>query len=111
MTDNAALRVVVIPDGTRTTVSVAGEIDIATAPELSEALEAALSDGSTGIEVDFGEVEFCDCSGLNVLLLGLRRARRLGRAFRVVQVRSPLVERLFRSTGTMTALTGPYGGS
>ncbi|MFF8842234.1 STAS domain-containing protein [Streptomyces sp. NPDC015127] len=111
MTDSAPLRTVVTPAGTRTTVSVTGEIDIATAPELRKALDTALSDGATCVEVDFSEVEFCDCSGLSVLVLARRRARQQGSTLRVVEVRSPLVQRLFRTTGTITTLTGTDVGS
>ncbi|WP_329192723.1 MULTISPECIES: STAS domain-containing protein [unclassified Streptomyces] len=90
----------------RTTVSVTGEIDIATAPLLAEALRAALCDGVTRVEADLSGVSFCDCSGLNVLLAAERHARTHGRALRVTGVRSPQVRRLFELTGTTTATVG-----
>ncbi|MBT2365532.1 STAS domain-containing protein [Streptomyces sp. ISL-10] len=110
MTHIVPLHAIVIADGTRTTVSVTGELDIDTAPELRQALDAALSDGATRIEVDFSGVEFCDCSGLSVLIQARRRSREQGCAFRIVEVRSPLVRRLFLTTGTLATLTGSATG-
>lgn len=89
----------------RITVSVTGEIDIATAPLLAEALQEALSDGVTRIEADLSGVSFCDCSGLNVLLGAARHARTHGRTLRVAGVRSPQVRRLFELTGTTMITT------
>jgi anti-anti-sigma factor len=50
----------------RTVVRVRGDVDLATAPELSQALEPL---GSTEqVTVDLSEVAFMDSSGLRVLL-------------------------------------------
>jgi anti-sigma B factor antagonist len=51
--------------------SVVGEIDLATAPELVEAIESRFAGGGQGtarVVVDLTEVEFLDSSGLNALV-------------------------------------------
>jgi len=55
-------------------VSVAGEIDIATAPELSEALGAVVCRHPGGIIVDLTDVDFLGAAGLTVLLDARKRA-------------------------------------
>ena len=49
-------------------VSVGGELDLATAPRLQERLEGLLAAGFCRLELDLGEVAFCDVAGLNMLL-------------------------------------------
>ncbi|MGW7188998.1 STAS domain-containing protein [Streptomyces sp. NPDC054838] len=102
MPEEAATAVTTSRRDGRITVAVTGEIDIATAPLLAEALHEALRDGVTRIDADFSGVTFCDCSGLDVLLRAERRARAHGRTLRVAGVRSPQVRRLFEMTGTST---------
>ncbi|KPI16550.1 anti-anti-sigma regulatory factor, SpoIIAA [Actinobacteria bacterium OV450] len=92
-----------------TKVLLSGEIDILSAPQLRVALDEALSDGARVVELDFSEVDFCDCYGLGVLLEARRRATAQGTALRLVSVTSPLVRRLLRRTGTAAALLGPTG--
>ena len=49
-------------------VSVAGEVDLATAPELKEALGHAVSSGATGVLVDLSNATFIDSTTLGVLM-------------------------------------------
>jgi anti-sigma B factor antagonist len=49
-------------------VAVAGEIDLATAPELEAALDAAVRDSHGAFVLDLCEVSFMDSAGINVLL-------------------------------------------
>ncbi|MFF8268464.1 STAS domain-containing protein [Streptomyces sp. NPDC016562] len=88
-------------------VAVSGELDIQSAPRLRVILDEALSDGARVVELDFSEVEFCDCYGLGVLLEARRRAGERGTVLRVVSVTSPLVRRLLRGTGTAGLLGRP----
>lgn len=60
-------------------VAVRGEVDIATAPELRAALDAALADGAGVFVIDLSDVSFLDSSAVNVLL---RTRALLGRAER-----------------------------
>jgi anti-sigma B factor antagonist len=49
-------------------VLVRGEVDLATAPTLTEELEAAMRDGEGAFVVDLCDVSFLDSSGVRVLL-------------------------------------------
>ena len=49
-------------------VRVRGDLDLATSPALLSSLEALVRDGRHDLELDLGGVEFCDVTGLNVLL-------------------------------------------
>ena len=67
-------------------VVVSGEIDLATAPSLAEALDDAFVRGVL-LVLDLREVSFCDSSGLHLVVCADRRARESGR--RLVIVRGP----------------------
>lgn len=54
------------PSGAR--VRAAGEVDLATAPILQAELDTLLSGGYCHLDLDLGEVSFCDVAGLNMLL-------------------------------------------
>jgi len=60
--------------GRSVVVSVAGDVDIATTAQLSEALCAALSSGVMWLVCDLTGVAFLDASGLRALLIARRRA-------------------------------------
>lgn len=49
-------------------VSLAGELDLATAQRLTEALDAFAAHDFDRCLVDISEVTFCDCAGLNSLI-------------------------------------------
>ncbi|WP_432081561.1 STAS domain-containing protein [Streptomyces sp. WAC 04229] len=91
----------------RVTVSVVGELDYSTSTQLREALTAALTIGVGGVAVDFHRVEFCDCSGLAVLLGARRRAHMMGISFRVTGPLTPVVARLLQVTETESSLLVP----
>jgi anti-sigma B factor antagonist len=59
-----------------TIVTICGEIDLYTAPRLHSELVGLLADGMPArVIIDMSGVEFCDSTGMNVLLSCLRRAR------------------------------------
>ncbi|MET7428318.1 MULTISPECIES: STAS domain-containing protein [Streptomyces] len=60
--------------GRRALITLAGEIDPATAPQVRAALERCLHDGITVIDVDLTTVDRCDSSGLRVFLDASRHA-------------------------------------
>jgi anti-sigma B factor antagonist len=82
-------------------ICVGGELDIATAPRLEQALrEAWLC--ARRVVIDLRGLAFMDCSGLSVIVDAGNRARQTGR--RLVLVRGPWhVDRLFALTGTSDA--------
>ena len=51
------------------TVTVRGEVDVATAPTLRRRLDALLAEGVHDLDLDLTDVPFIDVAGLNVLLL------------------------------------------
>jgi anti-anti-sigma factor len=80
-----------------TVITVAGELDVATVPELERAL--AHADGQ--VTVDLSATTFADPAALRVLLA----ARADGVHLRVLQRRGGQVARLLALTGTETLLT------
>ncbi len=56
-------------------ISVAGEIDLFTAPELKAALGDALESGRTKIVVDLSQTTFLDSTALGVLIGAVKRLR------------------------------------
>jgi anti-sigma B factor antagonist len=82
---------------TRTVVSVAGELDVATAPDLADALAGADGD----VTVDLSATTFADSAALAVLL-----AARAGRRMRVEHRTGGAVARLLALTGTDAMLDG-----
>jgi anti-sigma B factor antagonist len=56
-------------------VVVLGEADIYTAPELKEALTAAIEAGATSVLVDLSRATFIDSTTLGVLMGAVRRLR------------------------------------
>jgi anti-anti-sigma factor len=77
---------------------VRGEVDIATATQLREAMLRHLS-AARSLWLDLAGVTFMDSSGLHVLIASQRRAALLGHPLVIAGV-SPAVERLLQVTGT-----------
>jgi anti-sigma B factor antagonist len=61
-----------------TILSVAGELDLYTSPQLKQALSDIIDHGSTYVALDLSEVPFMDSSCLGVIVGGLKRARENG---------------------------------
>ena len=56
-------------------VTPAGELDLYRAPELKQAIEAAIDAGATKIGVDLSSVTFIDSTALGVLVGAVKRLR------------------------------------
>jgi anti-sigma B factor antagonist len=82
-------------------VSVAGELDIATAEQaysfITEVIDGRLK-GSAPVTVDLSGVTFCDASGLGALARLARYARAAGRQLSLTSAR-PSVMKIIRITG------------
>ncbi|HEV3228069.1 MAG TPA: STAS domain-containing protein [Solirubrobacteraceae bacterium] len=59
----------------RHVVSVAGEIDLFTAPELKQRLVSLIDSGQRHIVIDLSETTFLDSTGLGVLIGAVKRLR------------------------------------
>lgn len=78
-------------------VTVAGDIDLSTAPPLRARLAALTTDGGRVI-VDLGRVRFIDAAGLGVLARAASEAAAHGGCLRVVTAR-PRTRMLFKISG------------
>jgi anti-sigma B factor antagonist len=80
-------------------LAVVGEIDLATAPRVRQAVIDALATAgsSPSVVLDLGSVDFIDSSGLGVVLGALKRVRSADGRLRVI-VREPQVRRVFELT-------------
>ncbi|HEY7691846.1 MAG TPA: STAS domain-containing protein [Gaiellaceae bacterium] len=83
-------------------VTIVGEIDMATAPEVAQAIDAG-HDGASRVVVDLTDVTFLDSSALNALVHCQKSLAAEDVAFRVV---SPS-DRAVRNVFDITHLTGP----
>jgi anti-sigma B factor antagonist len=78
-------------------ITVAGEVDIATAPQLGQHL-AALAGSGRPVIADLDQVSFLDAAGLRVLAAAARQAAAVGGSLHVVSARYQ-VRRVFALTG------------
>ncbi len=79
-------------------VTVGGEIDLYTAPQLRGELVGALEGGARRLFVDMSGVEFCDSTGISVLLSAMKRARGKGGELELVAPK-PAVTKVLEVTG------------
>lgn len=90
--------------GDHTVVTAGGEIDLYTAPRLQAEFTSALREGPSRIVVDLSGVEFCDSTGMNVLLAALKRARERGGSLELAGPR-PAVRKILQVTGLDTVFS------
>jgi anti-sigma B factor antagonist len=88
---HAGLAVVTTPD----------EVDIGNSGLLRAALQSAASADRPVIVVDMTDTEFCDSTGLNVLVLALKQANQDGGQIRLV-VRGMALQRILNVSGVGT---------
>jgi anti-sigma B factor antagonist len=81
----------------RTQIALVGELDIASAPQFEESLEAAEADSPGTVVLDLRGVEFIDSTGLRAVIAADERARSGGRRFVIVRG-TAAVERVFSVT-------------
>jgi anti-sigma B factor antagonist len=85
-------------DGAMPVISVIGEIDVATAPQLRESLHGVIAAGRSTVALDLLAVTFIDSTALGVLVGGLKRCRELGGELHVV-VADARIRKIFEITG------------
>jgi len=79
-------------------VSVAGELDIATAEQAYIFISDVIDAWPGPVSVDLSGLTFCDASGLGVLARTARHARQAGRQLRLTAARPSLLK-IMRITG------------
>ncbi|WP_299542129.1 STAS domain-containing protein [uncultured Streptomyces sp.] len=79
-------------------VTPVGELDHHTADLLREPLERAVDEGRVRLVVDCSRLDFCDSTGLNVLLGARLKAEEAGGTVHLAGMQ-PMVARVFEITG------------
>ncbi|MDI3409149.1 STAS domain-containing protein [Streptomyces cavernicola] len=98
------LRVEVRNDGASAVVTPVGELDHHTADLLREPLESCLDQGRSRLVVDCSQLQFCDSTGLNVLLGARLKAEAAGGGVHLAGM-LPVVARVFEITGAEAVFT------
>ena len=79
-------------------IAVQGEIDLASAPKLADAIGELIQRGYRDVALDLGAVEFMDSTGIKVLVDTRQRVHDAGGQL-VVQAASATIRRLLQLTG------------
>ncbi len=91
------------------TLSLHGELDLGTAPELRAKIARLCEDGAREIVLDLHELAFIDSTGLRVILESSELCEREGCDFSLSRVQPP-AQRLFELTGVVRRLPLPGRG-
>jgi anti-sigma B factor antagonist len=86
-------------------ISVVGELDLDTAPELERALRTAREDGAAPVVLDLSACEFIDSSGLALIIQSWRALESEAGSSLALCCASDQVERLLRITGAYEAIS------
>jgi anti-sigma B factor antagonist len=103
------LSITVDRHGDTTIVAVAGELDLHTSDQLTQAVGRALDTGPTAVELEASGLRFADSAGLRALLVARDDAQRRGATLRLTEVSEPL-DRLLEMTGLRDVLVTPAPG-
>ncbi|MFE4674919.1 STAS domain-containing protein [Streptomyces sp. NPDC056723] len=98
------LLVEVREEGVSAVVTPVGELDHHTADLLREPLESCLTAGFSRLVIDCSRLEFCDSTGLNVLLGARLKAEAAGGGVHLAGM-LPAVARVFEITGAEAVFT------
>jgi anti-sigma B factor antagonist len=85
-------------------LKVSGELDLASAPRVKEAVSVELTDGRDVI-LDLSEVSFIDSTGLAAVISAANRARELARSLRIAPKIQAQPRRLMELTQVFSALS------
>ncbi|MFJ9585429.1 STAS domain-containing protein [Streptomyces acidicola] len=103
-TQSGRLLVEVREEGASAVVTPSGELDHHTADLLREPLDGCLDNGFARLVVDCSHLEFCDSTGLNVLLGARLKADAAGGGVHLAGMQ-PVVARVFEITGADAVFT------
>jgi anti-anti-sigma factor len=110
---NDVLKISSHRDGTIAVIALAGELDLHGAGLLDAEVRRLFGDSVHELEIDAGDLEFVDSSGLRSIVLARAEAEAAGASFRIAAV-SPTVSRVIEIAGLTSFLlpaepTGPAG--
>ncbi|MFF1452147.1 STAS domain-containing protein [Streptomyces sp. NPDC058274] len=91
-------------------VTLAGELDVDTAPYVQKAMAGCLADRPKSLCLDLTGVGFCDCAGLNALLAARMSVLHAGVEL-VVEGIGPQLARLIDLIGATDILTEGHVGT
>jgi anti-sigma B factor antagonist len=92
------MQIATTPGSDRYVITVSGEVDLATSPDLDAAIIAGLDSGAGSLVVDLTDVSFMDSSGLGVIVRGLKRCREADKDLDLV-ITNERVLKVFGITG------------
>jgi anti-sigma B factor antagonist len=95
-------RISVRDDNDAVTVTVEGEVDVATAPALRDELYRLIDRGTKRIVVDLAGMDFIDSTGLGVFVGALKRSREGGDELELRSLK-PAARKIFDITGLSSA--------
>ena len=86
-----------------TVLLLSGELDMSTAPQLSDRVDEAVADGRVRLRVDLAGVTFCDSTGMSAFVRGHHRCTEAGGWLRLSGARGT-VARVLTISGLDTLL-------
>ena len=92
------MQIATTPGSDRYVITVSGEVDLATSPELDNAIIAAIESGTSSVAINLTDVSFMDSSGLGVIVRGLKRCREADKDLDLV-ITNERVLKVFGITG------------
>ena len=92
------MQIATTPGSDRYVITVSGEVDLATSPELDNAIIDAIESGTSSLAIDLTDVSFMDSSGLGVIVRGLKRCREADKDLDLV-ITNERVLKVFGITG------------
>ncbi len=92
------LKIEIRQDADRAVLSLAGELDMASAPLFESALDGTELAAAAALVLDLQQLRFIDSTGLRIILATRERCRERGQDFAITPG-SPQVQRLLSVTG------------
>jgi len=92
------MQIATTPGSDRYVITVSGEVDLATSPELDTTIIAAIESGTSSVAIDLTDVSFMDSSGLGVIVRCLKRCREADKDLDLV-ITNERVLKVFGITG------------
>lgn len=89
----------------RARLVLTGELDLATVPRLEDALTRICRSAVSEIEIDLGDIDFIDSTGLRAILVAKEACAKAGIEFFLVPARAERHRRLFELTGLRSLLS------